>query len=406
MSKKQKVYIWLWIAEKPSVAKGVADIMSKGKNRKIQGLSKYNPVFEFEYKYGATSILIRFTSVLGHVMSYKYPDAYRSWTDTEYSDMYRVKLEKVVIPTSENVVKSIQSLVKDADSVILWLDWDREGEAIAADIQDIWRKEKENLQILRAHFSAVSKVEIEKAMKHLTKVNDRLADWVNARQEIDLKLGASFTRFQTINFKNILGVDDGKVISYGPCQFPTLWFVYDRWRTRNQFKSEKYWFLTWKYEVPGSEDEKKYLNFDWKKGKLFDKLIWLIIYEGVVEKLNADEAIVSKVARKTRKRRKPQPLNTIELQKQLSRKLHISSAKTMEIWEKLYNKGYLSYPRTETNKFTNIDLKKLVKEHVLSKDWGDYASKILEGDLWEEPRNGKSDDGAHPPIHPIKLAKR
>ena len=47
-----------------------------------------------------------------------------------------------------------------------------------------------------------------------------------------------------------------------------------------------------------------------------------------------------------------------------------------------------------------------MKEHVLSKEWGDFASKIADGDLWEEPRNGKSDDGAHPPIHPVKLAKR
>ena len=98
------------------------DILSKGKNRKIPGLSKYNPVFEFEYKYAAKNILIRFTSVLGHIMSYKYPDAYRNWNDTEFEDMYRVKLEKVVISTSENVAKSIQSLAKEADSVILWLD--------------------------------------------------------------------------------------------------------------------------------------------------------------------------------------------------------------------------------------------------------------------------------------------
>ena len=42
----------------------------------------------------------------------------------------------------------------------------------------------------------------------------------------------------------------------------------------------------------------------------------------------------------------------------------------------------------------------------MSKEWGDFANKIVQGDYWSGPRNGKLDDGAHPPIHPVKLAKR
>jgi DNA topoisomerase-3 len=49
---------------------------------------------------------------------------------------------------------------------------------------------------------------------------------------------------------------------------------------------------------------------------------------------------------------KPYPLNTIFLQKLCSDHLNFSSDKTMQIAEKLYNKGYISYPRTETNSFS------------------------------------------------------
>jgi DNA topoisomerase-3 len=45
------------------------------------------------------------------------------------------------------------------------------------------------------------------------------------------------------------------------------------------------------------------------------------------------------------------PLNTVEAQKIISRKLKINSSKCMEIMESLYNRGFISYPRTETNKF-------------------------------------------------------
>lgn len=48
---------------------------------------------------------------------------------------------------------------------------------------------------------------------------------------------------------------------------------------------------------------------------------------------------------------KPFPLSTIEFEKLASKKLKISAHKAMEFAEKLYNRGYISYPRTETNKF-------------------------------------------------------
>jgi DNA topoisomerase-3 len=56
-------------------------------------------------------------------------------------------------------------------------------------------------------------------------------------------------------------------------------------------------------------------------------------------------------------------LNTIEAQKMISRKLKIASAQAMDIMEKLYQRGILSYPRTETNTFNpTINLRKIVNE--------------------------------------------
>lgn len=82
----------------------------------------------------------------------------------------------------------------------------------------------------------------------------------------------------------------------------------------------------------------------------------------------------------------------------------------MHFAEQLYQNGYISYPRTETNKypdtFQNGLLMSLVQNQKQSNDWGFYAEELLDRGKFQRPRAGKSDDKAHPPIHPIKHADR
>ena len=100
--------------------------------------------------------------------------------------------------------------------------------------------------------------------------------------------------------------------------------------------------------------------------------------------------------------RRPVPLRTVELQKFGSRYLKLSSDKVMEIAEKLYNQGYISYPRTETDIFENgFDLHSLIAKQQNHQTWGNYASNLLNG-RFKFPRKGKNNDKAHPPIHPTK----
>ncbi|CAH8624900.1 unnamed protein product [Schistosoma haematobium] len=74
----------------------------------------------------------------------------------------------------------------------------------------------------------------------------------------------------------------------------------------------------------------------------------------------------------------------------------------MQLAERLYNKGFISYPRTETKIFPpDLDLKNLVRVQINDSRWSDFASRILEHG--PNPKNGKSSDKAHPPIHPLKV---
>lgn len=77
----------------------------------------------------------------------------------------------------------------------------------------------------------------------------------------------------------------------------------------------------------------------------------------------------------------------------------------MKLAEELYQAGYISYPRTETDVFSeNMDLIGLVRDQAGDNRWGPHAQRLLDGTMWKWPRPGGHDDKAHPPIHPVKYS--
>lgn len=172
-------------------------------------MSKYNPVFSFKTKLERFYMNMIVTSVCGHIKEYRFPKKCRDWKNTDMKKLFKVHLEKYVAEKQMDIVKTIQMHAVNADLLILWLDCDREGEAIAFDVIDLVREVKPNIQVKRAHFSALTRNDITQACtKKLTDPNKNLADAVFVRQEIDLRIGASFTRLQSMNFKNALGISN------------------------------------------------------------------------------------------------------------------------------------------------------------------------------------------------------
>lgn len=83
--------------------------------------------------------------------------------------------------------------------------------------------------VRRARFAAVTRVDIIRAWESLTEPNQLESDAVNYRIEMDFRMGCAFTRYQTVTLSNSLRFKDHQVVSYGPCQMPTLGFVVDRY---------------------------------------------------------------------------------------------------------------------------------------------------------------------------------
>merc|ERR1719382_2361917 len=174
------------------------------------------------------------TSVVGHVfgLDFNKEDNKGAWNDP--SILFDARTEKIIEDTTSKlkVVEHLQELSKEAEYLVLWLDCDREGENIGFEVIGICREDFPNDDnIYRAQFSALTEPEMKRALNTLVRPNKYMSMAVDARQELDLKIGVSFTRLLTRqllqNCKEKF-YNDLKVISYGPCQTPTLWFCVQR----------------------------------------------------------------------------------------------------------------------------------------------------------------------------------
>ncbi|KAG5528712.1 hypothetical protein RHGRI_029395 [Rhododendron griersonianum] len=284
-------------------------------------------------------------------------------------------------------------------------------------------------------------------------------------QEIDLRIGASFTRFQTMLLRDAFHLDFARdnrnvVLSYGPCQFPTLGFIVERYWEIQSHEPEEFWTINCTHN-----SDEGIATFNWMRGHMFDYTCAVIIYEMCIQEPAATSYIdtnhisashfhvmqfilifsihqVAKVRQQEKLKYPPHPLSTIELEKRASRYFRISSEQTMKVADDLYQAGFISYPRTETDCFSpRTDLRvsnfictlanilnflaiqkllmplnnqdsalrfelAIVQEQQGHPVWGSYAQRLLdpgEG-LWRNPSGGGHDDKAHPPIHPTKFS--
>ncbi|XP_052149294.1 DNA topoisomerase 3-alpha isoform X1 [Oryza glaberrima] len=394
------------VAEKPSVAKSVAEILSRpsGGMRSREGRSRYNRVFEFDYSIGGRACHMLVTSVTGHLMELEFDDRFRRWHSCDPADLFHAPVRKSVPQDKQDIKRTLEEEARKCQWLVLWLDCDREGENIAYEVIDICAGANSRLNIWRARFSALIDREIHEAVQHLDRPNKLFADAVDARQEIDLRIGASFTRFQTMLLKDAFVLDDtgddrNIILSYGPCQFPTLGFIVERFWEIQAHEPEEFWTINCSH----TSDEGT-ASFGWIRGHLFDYSSAVVIYEMCVEE---PMATVQNVRNQEKLKYPPYPLSTIELQKRASRYFRMSSEHTMKVAEELYQAGFISYPRTETDNFSpNTDLHSIVHEQVAHPNWGTYAQRLLdpEARLWRNPSNGGHDDKAHPPIHPTKFS--
>ncbi|KAJ8076355.1 DNA topoisomerase [Marasmius tenuissimus] len=383
----------LCVAEKPSISKAITQILSGGRFDTRNTRSNFIKNYDFDYP--QTNSHFTVTAVAGHLTETEFTNAHRKWDSCNPIELFDAPLISYVKDDYKSMETNIFNEAKRASTLMIWTDCDREGEHIGSEIANVARRAQPRITVKRARFSAIVAQQIHHAAQNPVNLDMRLVHAVEARIAIDLKIGAAFTRYQTKNLQN--HIEKQGVISYGPCQFPTLGFVVSRFKDVRDFRPEKFWFI---YLAITSEDGQE-TTFSWKRGHLFGEDEAIVIYEHVMEN---PLARVLKVEKKETKKWKPLPLTTVELQKAGSRLLKLSPKKVLDIAEKLYQQGFLSYPRTETDQYdAQFDFHSLIEKQRVDPAWGQFASSLREGEF-TAPRKGKNNDKAHPPIHPTAHA--
>ncbi|RWS07211.1 hypothetical protein B4U79_07604 [Dinothrombium tinctorium] len=385
------------VAEKNDAAKNIANILSRGAMRKREGFSRFNKIYDFDYNIpyiGNCNMIM--TSVSGHLINIDFTDRYRRWYSCDPVELFNAPIVEKCEENYVQIKRTLENECKRCSHLIIWTDCDREGECIGFEIINVCRKVNPSINIFRARFSEITPASITRAINNLDRPDKRLSDAVEVRRELDLRIGAAFTRYQTkFLSQRLFSAIQNLLISYGSCQFPTLGFVVERFKEIENFIPQKFWYISVKHNR-----EKKDVNFRWHRVRNFDEKIVLALY---TKTLQNPIAKVVDVSSKTRKKWRPTPMDTVQLEKLASKKLKINAKRTMAIAEKLYQQGYISYPRTETNIFPKeINLTYYVQQQVMSNTWGLFASQLLQQGLC--PRNGSKTDNAHPPIHPTKPA--
>ncbi|XP_042293597.1 DNA topoisomerase 3-alpha isoform X2 [Sceloporus undulatus] len=387
----------LCVAEKNDAARGIADILSNSRMRRREGFSKFNKIYECQYPLLGQNVTVVMTSVSGHLLAQEFKLPFRKWHSCNPLVLFDAEIEKFCPENYLDIKRTLEREVQHCQALVIWTDCDREGENIGFEIIQVCKAVKPSLQVFRARFSEITPRAIRAACENLTQPDQNVSDAVEVRQELDLRIGAAFTRFQTLRLRKIFpDVLAEQLISYGSCQFPTLGFVVERFKAIQAFVPETF------YKIKVTHDhEEGTVDFSWKRNRLFNHIACLVLYQMCTEE---QVATVVEVGSRPKSKWRPLPLDTVELEKLASRKLKINAKETMKIAEKLYTQGYISYPRTETNIFPkDLNLPNLVQLQTPDPRWGAFAQRILDQG-GPTPRNGNKSDQAHPPIHPTKHA--
>lgn len=195
----------LSVAEKPSVAKELAAIISKHNPDTIKraGFSPYNPIYEInncQFK-NQQNAYMKMTSVTGHMMEISFDPAYKNWSGCQPVQLFDAPIIKDVKKENLNIKKTLQAEAKKCNVLLLWLDCDLEGENIAYEVITVCLEANRNLDVYRARFSALIERDIYRTLRVPDRPNANMNDAVEARQEIDLRIGAAFTRFQSLRLQ-------------------------------------------------------------------------------------------------------------------------------------------------------------------------------------------------------------
>ncbi|MDE0115377.1 MAG: type I DNA topoisomerase [bacterium] len=314
-------------------------------------------------------------SSIGHIRDLpsnasEVPAAYRneSWSrlgidvDNDFKPLY-------VVPSDKKAqIRKLKELLKESDELYLATDEDREGEAIAWHLLEVLSP-KAAVNVKRMVFHEITPLAIQAAIESPRDLDRRLVDAQEARRLLDRLYGYEVS---PVLWKKVL-----PRLSAGRVQSVATRIVVERERERMSFTAADYWSLSAQFRVLGDLDPGDPATFtasltavDGAKvatGKDFDRDGQLRGSEavhldeeaarGLARGLADAEIAVRSVEVKPYRRRPAAPFMTSTFQQEAGRKLRLSAAMAMRTAQSLYEKGYITYMRTDSTTLSDTALR-------------------------------------------------
>lgn len=292
-----------------------------------------------------------------------------------------------LLPTKKKYINSLRKSIKSSSEVILATDDDREGEAIAWHICKTFNLP---LTTKRIKFREITKSAIKKAIENPGIINMNTFRAQQSRQILDLLVGF---KLSPLLWKHI-SRNSQNGLSAGRCQTPALRLIYDREIEINNSKGEKVYDTLGEFEINKLKYEYKLNHHHTDEKKMEEFLCESVEF---VHKLEIkEEKETTKLA--------PKPFTTSLLQQKSSNELHISPKQTMRLAQTLYENGWITYMRTDCNKYSKEFVGKAEK-YIIDKYGNKYTTpSTLEKHILNKTKsNDNTVQEAHEAIRPTDI---
>ena len=248
-------------------------------------------------------------------------------------------MEWQISPDRSKQLRAIADEAKNADTLILATDPDREGEAISWHVQEVLRQKKAlPAQVQRVTFNAITNSAVTEAMRHPRGLDEDLIDAYKARRALDYLVGFTLS---PILWRKLPGAK-----SAGRVQSVALRLIVDREREIDVFRPQEYWQVSATFEADGQSFTGRLIQLD---GKKIERLTIGNRGDADAAKavIEAGRFTVSSVETKPFSRNPPPPFTTSTLQQEAARKLGFAASHTMRVAQSLYEDGLITYMRTD-----------------------------------------------------------
>lgn len=282
----------------------------------------------------------------------------------------------------EKVVHELQELAEKAKNIVLATDPDREGEAISWHIEELLKADKKvKAPITRVTFNEITKEAVTEALLHPRAIDTNLRKAQEARRVLDRLVGYDLSGiiWQKVRY----GLSAGRV------QSPALRILVEREREIKAFIPETYWNLS----ATCLTQKKESLTFSCTDEPREKSQVEQILADG-----RTKPWYVKEVKESEQKRSPRAPFTTSTLQQTASSRLGFSPSRTMQVAQKLYEAGHISYMRTDST-----TISKQVLSSIASLVTKKYGKEFLENR--EYKTKSKNAQEAHEAIRPTHVEK-